>query len=68
MALDRSQTKAIPFLSQGLLAVQKSSKNTSQMQHVQRNRRNIPVTGPDWPRGFQEVKVPSFRDKGTGWW
>jgi len=20
------------------------------------------------PRGFQEVKVPRFRDNGTGWW
>jgi len=24
--------------------------------------------GLDWPRGFQEVKVPRFRDNGTGWW
>jgi len=24
--------------------------------------------GPEWPRGFQEVKVPRFRDSGTGWW
>jgi len=21
-----------------------------------------------WPRGFQEVKVPRFHDNGTGWW
>ena len=27
-----------------------------------------PVTGLDRPRGFQEVKVPRFRDNGTGWW
>jgi hypothetical protein len=27
-----------------------------------------PVTGLEWPRGFQEVKVPRFHDKGTGWW
>ena len=27
-----------------------------------------PVTGLQWPRGFQEVKVPRFRDNGTGWW
>ena len=25
-----------------------------------------PVTGLEWPRGFQEVKVPRFRDNGTG--
>ena len=23
---------------------------------------------PEVPRGFQEVKVPKFRDNGTGWW
>jgi hypothetical protein len=25
------------------------------------------VTGLEWPRGFQEVKVPRFHDD-TGWW
>jgi len=25
-----------------------------------------PVTGLEWPRGFQEVKVPRFHDNGTG--
>jgi hypothetical protein len=25
-----------------------------------------PVTGLEWPRGFQEVKVPKFYDNGTG--
>jgi len=27
-----------------------------------------PVTGLEWPRGFQEVKVPRLHDNGTGWW
>ena len=27
-----------------------------------------PVTGLEWPRGFQEFKVPRFHDNGTGWW
>jgi hypothetical protein len=27
-----------------------------------------PVTDLEWPRGFQEVKVPRFFDNGTGWW
>ena len=31
-------------------------------------RYSSPVTGLEWPRGFQEVKVPRFRDNGTGWW
>jgi hypothetical protein len=26
------------------------------------------VTGLEWPRGFQEVKVPRFHENGTGWW
>jgi len=25
-----------------------------------------PVTGLEWPRGFQEVKVPRFHANGTG--
>jgi hypothetical protein len=27
-----------------------------------------PVTGLEWPRVFQEFKVPRFHDSGTGWW
>jgi hypothetical protein len=23
---------------------------------------------PEWPREFQEVKVPRLHDNGTGWW
>ena len=26
------------------------------------------VKDPEWSRGFQETKVPRFRDKGAGWW
>ena len=29
-------------------------------------RQISPVTGLEWPRGFQEVKVPRFHDNGTG--
>jgi hypothetical protein len=28
----------------------------------------FPVTGLGWLRGFQEVKIPRFHDKGAGWW
>jgi hypothetical protein len=31
-------------------------------------RYSSPVTGLEWPRGFQEVKVPRFHDNGRGWW
>jgi hypothetical protein len=29
---------------------------------------STPFTGLEWPRGFQEVKVPRFLNNGTGWW
>jgi len=28
--------------------------------------KSSPVTGLEWPRGFQEVKVPRLHDNGTG--
>ena len=28
--------------------------------------KSSPVTGTEWPTGFQEIKVPRFRDNGTG--
>ena len=31
-------------------------------------QKSSPVTGLEWPRGFQEVKVPRLYDNGTGWW
>jgi hypothetical protein len=33
-----------------------------------KKRDSSPVTGLEWPRGFQEDKVPRFHDNGTGWW
>jgi len=27
-----------------------------------------PVTGLEWPKELQEVKVPRLHDNGTGWW
>jgi hypothetical protein len=30
--------------------------------------KSSPVTGLEWPRGLQEVKVPRFHDNSTGWW
>jgi hypothetical protein len=35
---------------------------------VGRYLKSSPVTSLEWPRGFQEVKVPRFHDNGTGWW
>jgi len=36
------------------------------LQHYKKSE-SIPITGLKWPRGFQEVKVPRFRDNGIGW-
>ena len=33
-----------------------------------REIKSSPVTDLEWPRGFQEVKIPRFHDNGTGWW
>jgi hypothetical protein len=33
-----------------------------------KKRLSSPVTGLEWPSGFQEVKVPRFHDNGTGCW
>jgi len=30
--------------------------------------KSSPITGLEWLRGFQEVRVPRFHDNGTGWW
>jgi len=27
----------------------------------------VPLTGLEWPRGFQEVKVTRFHENGAGW-
>ena len=31
-------------------------------------QQSSPVTGLEWPGGFQEVKIPKFHDNGTGRW
>ena len=36
--------------------------------HTNVSIKSSPVTGLEWPRGFQEVKVPRFHYSGTGWW
>jgi len=33
-----------------------------------KEKKSSPVTGLEWPRGFQEVKVPRLHDNSTGWW
>jgi len=44
-------------------------KYTLNTFHLRSKKRySSPVTGLEWPRGFQEVKVPRFHDNGTGCW
>jgi hypothetical protein len=38
------------------------------LPYIRMNCKSSPVTGLEWPRGFQEIKVPRFHDNGTGWW
>jgi hypothetical protein len=38
------------------------------LSYIIPHRYSSPVTGLEWPRGFQEVKVPRFHDNSTGWW
>ena len=44
------------------------SINVDNWKEVAQNRdKSSPVTGLDWPRGFQEIKFLGFHDNGTGW-
>ena len=38
------------------------------ISNIKKKRSSRPFTGLEWPRGFQEVKVPRFHDNGTQWW
>jgi hypothetical protein len=45
------------------------TEKTEQQQNTKKKGKAVSaVTGLQWPRGFQEVKVPRFHDNGTGWW
>jgi hypothetical protein len=44
------------------------SENLEKIEMKFGTSKSSPVTGQEGPRGFQEVKVPRFRDNGTGWW
>ena len=48
----------------GLLYLYLTVSNSYYMELKQ----SSPISGLDRSRDFQEVKVPIFRDNGTGWW
>ena len=72
--MDSFGSEQVPFARclEKLLASQKGPFTISVLSNrflkQQCKRYSSPVTGLEWPRGFQEVKVPRFRDKGTEWW
>jgi len=41
--------------------------NTVQYMHSFIRAKNVKGKAAQWPRRFQEVKVPRFHDNGTGW-
>jgi hypothetical protein len=51
-------TELLMVMNNYLFETQKKSKDKGKV---------VPITGLR-PRGFQEVKVPGFRDNGPGWW
>jgi hypothetical protein len=58
-----------------VMSMKRSSDDTDREEQkyweknqFQFHNKSSPVTSLEWPRGFQEVKVPRFHDNGTGWW
>jgi hypothetical protein len=49
-------------------AVYKNKKENAHTYKQLKGKAVSTVTGLEWPRGFQEVKVPRFHDNGIGWW
>jgi len=47
---------------------QQNIKNSTLQSLRYRHGKDIPVTGLEWPRWFQEIKVPRLHDNGAGWW
>ena len=55
----------------GLLGIQSGYTKSFSLSFVhgrtdQKTRYSSPVIGLEWPRGFEDVKVPIFHDNGTG--
>ena len=43
-------------------------ERSEQLNFINCIKKMSPVIGLEWPRWFQEVKVPRLRENGTGWW
>jgi hypothetical protein len=46
----------------------RKSEQIRRSNEKHKKRYSSPVTGLEWPRGFQEVKVPRFLKNVTEWW
>jgi len=51
-----------------VLILEKEKQITININKKLTGHKSSPLTGLEWPRGFQEVKVPRFHDNGTGLW
>jgi len=58
------ENDAVASINAKFMIFTKAFLNSAVIYYV----KSSPVTGLEWPRGFQEVKVPRFHDNGTGWW
>jgi hypothetical protein len=54
----------LPFLYHELVSCNPAEKG--KIFRLKTYNKNPPVASLEWPRGFQEVKVPRFHDNGTG--
>jgi hypothetical protein len=68
-----SEERIVDFVPRGTELELQLRRVVGQAAHTRNNpqvrckRQSSPVTGLEWPRGFQEVKVPRFHDNGPGW-
>jgi hypothetical protein len=66
--LHTSDQHTLPFMLPGKRVNVTSTPNVFSWQLNKILRYSSPVTGLEWPRGYQEVKFPRFHDNGIGRW
>ena len=68
MSWVRFPMASLEFFSDIILPVALMALGSTQPQTELSKKVKQSLTGLEWPRGFQEIKVPRFHDNGTGWW
>jgi hypothetical protein len=65
----RGNVKAEGFQTQQGDIIEKNENDTYRYLGILKTKwLSSPLTGVEWSRGFQEVKVTGLHDNGTGWW